>query len=151
MHTLLLCREISFKLNFECSIIEYIDQGIRLEVHTSENSWQPVRFYAVSMSETDDSVVKHLGNNMVFAEALTYSSNFSLEIVPGDRSVLIREYICDPSFTEGGNISVRWLQRYGGTLIEGEASWSLDDIVFTVWNGNCRREVLRSNFDQSNL
>ncbi len=143
-----ICREISFKLNFGCNITRYIDEGIRLEVRLFENDWLPVRFYSVTMNETEGSVVKSIGNNMVVAEALTYSSNFPLEIISDNHPVLIHEYICDPVFTEG-NVSVRWLQRYSETPVEGRAAWSLDDIVLTIWNGHCRSEVFHDSFDQN--
>ena len=147
-----ICREISFTLNFECNVSQYLDQGIRLEIRRSagNSNWQPVRFYAVNTNETAGSVVRRIENNMVVADALLYSSNFPLEVIAGNQSVSIREYICDSAFTEE-NVSVRWLQRYSEVPVVEEAAWSLDDVVLTVWNGDCRREVLRNSFNQNNL
>ncbi len=139
-------REISFKLRFGCDVPTSLEQGIRLEIWTSTNDWQPVRFYTPSLFETNSTIVRLLGNNTVTAEALRYSSNFSLELVEGNQQIQFREYICDPAFLVDG-VSVRWMQRFMGISHDGVGTWSLDDITLTVWNGVCRHVVLRNSFD----
>ncbi len=140
-------REISFKLRFGCDVPTSLEQGIRLEIRTSTNDdWQPVRFYTPSLFETNSTIVRRLGNNTVTAEALHYSSNFSLELMEGNQQIQFREYICDPAFLVDG-VSVRWMQRFMGISHYGVGTWSLDDITLTVWNGVCRHVVLRNNFD----
>ncbi len=140
------CREISFKLRFGCDVPTTLETGVRLEIRTETKNWHPIRFYTPSLSQNESSIVKHIGDGMVMAQALTYSSNFSLESVEGNQSILFREYICDPSFMVG-NVSVRWMQRFGTVSEYGRSTWSLDDITLTVWNGVCRYEVLTNTFD----
>ncbi|XP_064387611.1 adhesion G protein-coupled receptor E2-like isoform X3 [Halichondria panicea] len=143
--------EISFKLRFGCDVPETLEQGIRLEIRkTPSSNWQPVRFYTPSFNETNSSIVRLLGNNMVTAEALQYSSNFSRQFVEGNRQFQFREYICDPAFLVDG-VSVRWMQRFMAISRYGVGTWSLDDITLTVWNGLCRHVVLRNNFDAKNM
>lgn len=111
-------------------------------------TWQPIRFYATNVTETEGSIVRHIDRNMVSAEALTYSSNFNLQVVQGNREVLIREYVCDPLFLVEG-VRVRWMQRFAAMSAEGIGTWSLDNVTLTVWNGHCRYQVLHEVFDKT--
>ncbi len=145
-----MCREISFKLRFGCDVPTTLEEGVRLEIQSETKSWQPIRFYTPSLVETNTSIVRRTKSGMVVAQALRYSSNFSLELVEGNKSIHIREFICDPSFTVG-NVSVRWMQRFMADSQYGRSTWSLDDITLTVWNGRCRHEVLSNTFENELL
>lgn len=63
----------------------------------------------------------------------------------GEESVVFQEYICDENLITD-EVDVRWMQRYSGDSELDVATWSLDDITITVWDGQCRRVILQQNF-----
>lgn len=144
-NSLLHFRELSFKLRFGCDVPAYLDQGIRLEVRQSPGDiFQPIRFYAAGTQNKSDSPVTITANNsnQVFAEALNYASTFPLELVNSSKPVTFREYICDESFQTNG-VDIRWMQRYSGDSEVDIATWSLDDISVSLWDGQCRHVVFK--------
>ena len=123
----------------------YLDQGIRLEVRRSqEETFQPIRFYAAGTQNRSDSPVTLTTavSNQVSAEALNYASIFPLEVVNSSEPVTFREYICGESFqTEG--VDIRWMQRYSGDSESDVATWSLEDITISIWDGQCCQVIFK--------
>ena len=129
----------------------HLDEGIRLEIRTPEDFWQPIRFYTPTLNTSNVSTVSFLDENItVEAKALTYSSVFPLEKVKSNQILTIREYICDEQFWNTTvTVDIRWMQRYSKKSVANISTWSLDDMRIVLWNGECRQEVFTNTFDNN--
>lgn len=140
-----------------------IDQGVRLEVRLISSSsgpttdWFPVRYYTPSLEEPDDYdsfVALDSSDKSVTAKGPGYDSSFPLIHVTSTNFVRIREYICGQlvqNFTDDGQVELRWMQRFGENSRDSDATWILDDINVTFWNGTCFLQVLHEDFSGDEL
>ena len=106
-----------------------------------------MRFYAHGTQDRSGSAVNvdATDHTRVLAEALNYNSIFPLEVVTGVNPVVFHEYICDETLLTD-DVDVRWMQRYSGTSQLDVATWAIDDITITVWDGQCRRMIVHQEF-----
>lgn len=145
-------REIRFQLRFGCVSHEYLDQGVRLEWRENVTSlWQPIGFYTYSTEEVHNTLVEinQTDPTKVVAEALLYTSTFPLLVLNCQDPVTIITEVCDESLRDG--VYLRWMQRYTGQNVLNIATWSLDDIKITLWDGECSRIVFEQDFNSAPL
>ena len=119
---------------------------------TNDIHWFPIRYYTPSLdipSEYTSLVELEPSHNYVNAQSILYSSSFPVLLVNSYESVHIREYICEKSLQNFENLqlNLRWMQRFGrSSSSNNDATWILDDIKISIWNGACFLQVLKEDF-----
>lgn len=148
-------RELSFVLRLnppagsDCNPPSFLDRGIRLEYHnSSEEFWQPIRFYTSTTTTTSTSLVTLLPNNRVNAVAKNYESEFPLYINNSTEPFKVTEYLCASKYFTS-NLEFRWLQRYKGATGDDRDPWFLSNVSIGYWNNRewCTVQVQQSDFD----
>ena len=143
---------IEFTLGFGCDLPTRLDQGIRFEVQEPGDDWEPIRFYTPTLDVVDPTVVYLMPDQIVFAEAFRLNSTFPYHYVnatPG-YELRVKEYLCGEEFL-GDGVRLRWMQRYVGPSANDTATWWLDDIRISRWDGVQLTTIMENNFTVDNL
>ena len=133
------CSAIEFTLGFGCDVPIHLDQGVRFEVEIGRQEWMPIRFYTPTLNESKFSLVRLLDSDpdalTVHAQAFTDNSTFPLHYINSTSGpVRIQEYLCGNEFANE-SVRLRWMQRYMPPSNDNVATWWLDDIRISRWDG----------------
>lgn len=144
------CSAVEFTLGFGCDVPIHLDQGVRFEVEIGEQGWKPIRYYTPTLNESNSSLVRLLDSDSdaLFAHAQAYvdNSTFPLHYINSTSGPLwIREYLCGNEFAKD-NVRLRWMQRYMPPSNDGVATWWLDDIHISRWDGRQLTTVMEIDF-----
>ncbi len=146
----LVFRKISFHLQFCCNSSDFIDQGVRFEYDdtTTDRRWQPIKFYTTTVNEHENGTVfLNADGKSVTASAERYDSTLPLQIVNSSQLIRVSEFLCGFNYSSS-DIRLRWMQRYTSVTPQlGIATWSLDNITVTIWNGSCKWTSFKETFE----
>lgn len=149
---------IEFTLGFGCDVPERLDQGVRLEVEIGSGDWKPIRFYTPTLTQSQPSLVHLLPESdeeevlmMVHARAFQDNNTFPLHFINTSAGpVRINEYLCGNEFADD-SVRLRWMQRYVPPSNDSVATWWLDDIRVSRWDGSQLTTVMETNFSDDNI
>ena len=143
---------IEFTLGFGCDVPIHLDQGVRFEVEIGRQEWKPIRFYTPTLNESTSSLVQLDSDPdalFVHAQAFQINSRFPLHYINSSSSpVRIREYLCGNEFAND-SVRLRWMQRYMAPSTNGVATWWLDDIRISHWDGRQLTTFKEFNFSNN--
>lgn len=141
------CSEIGFHLEFiDSNETSYIDQGVRLE-YKEDGNWLPLRYYTPSLLQVRDSAVRLNEDNVsVTAQSIYYEGTLPLHVVHANEPHFYRDYITIPL----KQIRVRWSQMFLSVKPQLDiASWLIDNVTVSQWDGSCTRTLLFEDFENS--
>lgn len=147
------CSAIEFTLGFGCDVPIHLDQGVRLEVQIDQQKWKPIRFYTPTLNQSKFSLVRllDLDSDTLFVHAQAFQNNqtFPLHYINSTSGpVRIREYLCGNEFADN-SVRLRWMQRYMPPSNNNVATWWLDDIRISRWDGMQLTTVMENDFSSN--